>query len=64
MPKLPAKKFCILTSEVSSVFPEFIDELDPPDGLLGTCSVLDLLRCFSSKRIYVQLFGTFTTQRL
>lgn len=60
----PVKKLANLTRLVSSVYAELVEELEPPEGLRGTCNVEERRLCLSSNRAYEQLFGTFTTQRL
>lgn len=47
---LPVKKFANLTKLVSSVLAEFTEELEPPDGLRGTCNVEERRLCFSSNK--------------
>lgn len=45
------KKLAILTRPDSSVLtevPEVKDELEPPEGLLGTCKVLEDRLCLST----------------
>lgn len=64
---LPVKKLAILTKVLSSVLlelPEAKDVFEPPEGLRGTCNVLERRRCFSSRNVYEQLFGTLTTHLL
>lgn len=46
----PVKKFANLTKFDSSVLAELTEELEPPDGLRGTCSVEERRRCFSSNK--------------